>query len=120
MTKLPRLKKRSDFLNVSKARKWVSKRTVVVQICNRFSDEQLYTLTVRVGFTSSRKVGNAVHRNKARRRLRAIAQLVLPQFSWVCHDVVLIARKATVDAPYQQVIDDCYQAIEECLKKDTV
>lgn len=120
MTKLPRLKKRSDFLRVSSARRSVATRTLIVQICDRFPDEEADGPPVRVGFTSSRKVGNAVCRNKARRRLRAVAQLVFSQFSWNHHDVVLIARKAIVDVPYQRIVEDCRQAIEECLKKGKI
>ena len=47
---------------------------------------------MRVGFTCSKKVGNAVARNRAKRRLREIARLVLPKFGQVGHDYVLIGR----------------------------
>ena len=47
---------------------------------------------MRIGFTCSKKVGNAVARNKAKRRLREIARLVLPVSGQVGHDYVLIGR----------------------------
>ena len=51
---------------------------------------------VRVGFTVSRKVGNAVTRNRARRRLREVARLVIPGNARPDLDYVLVARQAAV------------------------
>jgi len=66
--------------------------------------------TVRLGFTCSRKVGDAVARNRARRRLREAARKVLPAdlAGW---DLVLIGRAATVDRPFQALLDDLAQAL---------
>lgn len=64
----------------------------------------------RLGFTCSRKLGNAVARNRARRRLRAAADLVLrpgPE-GW---DVVLVGRAATLDRPFPALIDDLRTAL---------
>jgi ribonuclease P protein component len=60
---------------------------------------------VRVGFTASRKVGNAVARNRARRRLRAVAREVLDHAE-PGNDFVLIARPATVERDYQALVSD--------------
>ena len=60
---------------------------------------------VRVGFTASRKVGNAVARNRARRRLRSVAREVLSHAE-PGNDFVLIARPATVDRDYQALVTD--------------
>ena len=56
----------------------------------------------RVGFTASAKVGNAVVRNRARRRLRAAAASVLPRHAEPAHDYVLIARAGTLEAPVRR------------------
>src|SRR5205085_871500 len=58
----------------------------------------------RIGFTASRKVGNAVLRNRARRRLRAVAAEVLPLHAAPGHDYVLIARGETVVRPYPLLV----------------
>lgn len=122
---LPRLKKRAEFLRVMNAQNAVATRTVVVQISSRSSSSAENNIEngnvcippVRVGFTVSRKVGNAVKRNRARRRLRAVAQQILPQFPLTCHDVVFIGRSATVGANYERLLTDCHNAVRDCLKR---
>ncbi len=81
-----RLKHRKDFLQLAYAKR-VHSTSFVLQARDR-SDAQ----EMRVGFTCSKKVGNAVARNRAKRRLREIARLVLPKFGQVGHDYVLIGR----------------------------
>ena len=66
---------------------------------------------IRVGFTVSRKVGNAVARNRARRRLRETARLVLPQFGAPGRDYVLIGRTATLNRPFADLLDDLLAAL---------
>lgn len=68
--------------------------------------------TIRVGFTASRKVGKAVVRNRARRRLKAVAREILPLFALPGHDYVLIARAGTVDRPYPALIRDLKKALK--------
>ena len=62
--------------------------------------------TVRVGFTASRKVGNAVIRNRAKRRLRAAAAQVLTTGGRPGTDYVLIARAGTATRPYAALVAD--------------
>lgn len=67
----------------------------------------------RVGFTASRKVGGAVLRNRARRRLREAAEVVLAPAARADRDFVLIARAATPTRPYAALIADLRQALDE-------
>jgi ribonuclease P protein component len=112
-----RLKRRAEFLQVAAAnRKWVAPG-LILQVRRQPSTEspsddapraarpERVREPVRVGFTASRKVGNAVARNRARRRLRAVAAEVLPRAE-PGTDFVLIARPATIDRDYQALVGD--------------
>lgn len=68
---------------------------------------------LRVGFTASRKVGNAVVRNRAKRRLRALAAQVLLDKGRPGTDYVLIARAATGDRPYAELVADLEAALRQ-------
>ena len=68
---------------------------------------------VRVGFTASRKVGNAVLRNRAKRRLRAAAAAVLARDGRQGTDYVLIARAGTGGRPYAQLLSDLEAALRQ-------
>jgi ribonuclease P protein component len=108
-----RLKRRAEFLQVAAAnRKWVAPG-LILQVRRQPSTESQTEAAplaarlepVRVGFTASRKVGNAVARNRARRRLRAVAREVLDHAE-PGNDFVLIARPATIDRDYQALVTD--------------
>lgn len=67
---------------------------------------------VRVGFTCSKKVGNAVARNRAKRRLREVARAVLPAEGREGWDYVLIGRpEVTAALPFPQLLADLSHAL---------
>lgn len=118
-----RLKTRRDFLRVAGTRrKWVTPG-FILQIAPQPAAPQEATGSasarvsdtagLRVGFTTSRKVGNAVKRNRARRRLRAVADQILPQYAQTGYDYVLIGRAdATVSLPFDQMLHDLRWALK--------
>lgn len=66
-----------------------------------------------MGFTVSRKVGKAVQRNRARRRLRAAAEIVMPDLAREGHDFVVIGRAATLKRPFASLVRDLKKALME-------
>ena len=68
---------------------------------------------VRVGFTVSRKVGSAVQRNRARRRLKAAAERVMPLHADDGHEFVLIGRVATLKRPFAALVGDLETALRK-------
>lgn len=67
----------------------------------------------RVGFTVSRKVGNAVERNRARRRLRAVADEIMTEHAQAGFDFVIIGRKNTLKRPFSALQGDLTTALKK-------
>ena len=65
----------------------------------------------RAGFTATKKIGGAVQRNRAKRRLRAAADALLPGLGLPGCDYVFIARQAAIDAPWPGLLDDVGKAL---------
>lgn len=108
---LPRLLRRADFLRAARGVK-AARPGLVLQVRRRSPDETAGDERARVGYTASRKVGNAVVRNRARRRLRAAVADVLSARAEPGCDYVLIARAATADRAYDDLIADLGKALD--------
>ena len=102
------LKKRADFLRAAKGVRRVT-GAVTLETC-KIPDAAPETAW-RVGFTASRKVGNAVTRNRAKRRLRAAASQLLPLLGRGGHDYVLVARASTGTRAFDALLADVTAAL---------
>lgn len=71
----------------------------------------------RVGFTVSKKVGNAVVRNRARRRLREAARLLLPEAGIVGADHVFIARPRETEFPWDELLGQVTEALTKARRR---
>jgi ribonuclease P protein component len=119
---LDRLKKRSEFLAVAATnRRWTTPGLVLqarpylnTELDNAGmprADGAQGTGGLRVGFTATKKIGNAVKRNRARRRLRAAVGDVLKGSQPAHADIVVVARQGTIERPYAELKYDLTAAL---------
>ncbi len=107
---MDRLTKRADFLRAARGIRRVE-GAVTLETCATPPDTRR-TDGVRIGFTASRKIGNAVARNRAKRRLRAAASQLLPLLGRAGHDYVLVARGTTGTRPFSVLLSDIAAAVK--------
>jgi ribonuclease P protein component len=101
-----RLTRRAEFLRVAAAGRKTPMPGLVLQVLKREDDAP-----ARLGFTVTKKIGNAVVRNRTRRRLREAARLLLRDAPVTGADLVLVGRDKTRARPFTQLIDDLRQAL---------
>ena len=97
---MERLKQRADFLAAATGTK-VPAAAFVLQARKRTDRGP-----ARFGFTVSKKVGNAVERNRVRRRLKEIVRLSDPNRMHSGHDYVLVGRRAALKLPFDRITHD--------------
>lgn len=114
MSGLGRLKRRAEFLRVASAgRKSVTPGLILQVAPQPDTAASPAGLALRVGFTASRKVGIAVERNRARRRLRAAVQQVMALHAAPGRDYVLVARAGTAGRPFAALLGDLKAALRQ-------
>lgn len=105
--KLVVIAKRADFLRAASARRQATPG-FLVQARNRGDDSAM----VRIGYTCSKKIGNAVARNRAKRRLREVARAVLPELGRGGWDYVLVGRPGvTIERQFALLLGDLATAL---------
>ena len=104
--KIERMTSRPQFLAAAKGVSEARGAVVVQRL-----DRQDGVTTVRLGFTATRKVGNAVIRNRAKRRLREAARAAAPLLAVPGSDYVFVARMGTADRPWDRLLDDVKSAL---------
>lgn len=112
MIKILTFKKRKDFLRVAKG-SYIATHNMVLQAAPSLSVSD----NIMVGYTATKKIGNAVIRNKSKRRLRAIAADVLEKLALPHVDYVFVARLSTADCDFSELKRDTIYAIKKINKK---
>ena len=106
LPEIRRLTRRPQFLAAAKGRS-EARGGVVIQALERADGDT----AIGVGFTATRKIGGAVVRNRAKRRLRAAAQTLMPEMGRPGFDYVLVARMGTAARPWDRLLDDVKSAL---------
>lgn len=101
-----RLKRRAEFLHVASRGRKAAVHGLVLQALVRPDGGP-----ARIGFTVTKKVGNAVIRNRTRRRLKEAARLVLQDRVVASVDLVVIGRDSTRGRPFIELMDDLHRAL---------
>ena len=103
---ISKLTRRSEFLACAKA-PYCAKGAIVVQARPREDDDTL----IRVGFTATKRIGGAVQRNRAKRRMREAARQVLPLIATPGTDYVIIARTGVITREWTRLLDNVKSAL---------
>jgi ribonuclease P protein component len=103
---MERLRQRADFLAAASGTR-VPAAGFVLQARKRTDSGP-----ARFGFTVSKKVGNAVERNRVRRRLREVVRLTAANRTRAGHDYVLIGRRAALQLPFVRISKDLDGALQ--------
>jgi ribonuclease P protein component len=116
-----RLKKRSEFLAVAATgRRWVAP-AFVLQVgprtsgCLPTAEQDSSKDEIGLGFTATKRIGNAVARNRAKRRLREASRVLLPDAAKPGHDYVLIARAEILTCVFRTLVQDLETAFSRVL-----
>ncbi|RVT96175.1 ribonuclease P protein component [Rhodovarius crocodyli] len=109
--RLTRLKRRAQFLQVAGKGRKLGRGTLLVQVLEGGGDDA--TGNARLGFTATKKLGNAVTRNRAKRRMREAARLELGAAPAPGHDIVLVAREAIREAAFGDIRADLVRALDK-------
>jgi len=120
---VPRIKKRVDFLKVSH-QGVKSRMRHFTLLCTRQTEISALPKT-RIGFTASKRVGNAVQRNRAKRRMRTLADYLLTpthtkqnanntslDFVIIAHNSLIEADRAILEADFQKAITHCLNQLK--------
>ncbi len=103
---IDRLRKRSEFAAMRKGARQHNSLFVLQCRARTGADSRFFSPDARIGFTVTKKNGNAVVRNRIKRRLRAAIGISLPLHGRTGHDYVLIAKRAALNARFETIVKE--------------
>ena len=111
MPTITTLKERADFLRLRNGRKFTTPYFVLRMAVSNVADQS----GARVGYTVTTKCGNAVVRNRIKRRLRALVAEIFPEHAQAGHDYILIALDKAVPSPAIAPFADLRTAMQKAI-----
>ena len=108
---IEKIKKSGDFRKISKIGEKTVRKGLILQAYNQPKNIHNVDNNIRFGITATKKIGKAVIRNKARRRLNSLAHTILINSAKTGKDYVLIAQNTTADIKYSYLEQDLKQAL---------
>ena len=105
--KIDKITKRSDYLRASKS-KYFRSNSFIIQFYNRVDD-----LKPRYGVTATKKIGNAIKRNKAKRRIRNLVKDLLPKYGKNGYDYVFIAKENLIDEDWEVLKEESTSVLKD-------
>jgi ribonuclease P protein component len=113
---MERLTKRSEYLEVARGGRTPRRGFLLQSIARRPApaegDAAPPVLPARFGFTVTKKIGNAVVRNRIRRRLKEAVRLEGALAARPGTDYVLVGRRAALDQPFSELVADVVGALK--------
>ncbi len=114
---IAKIKKRKNFLLVSRNGKYKKCSNLIVQYYKRENDESCKKNIVRFGITATKKIGNSVKRNRSKRRLREIIRELLPIYSAPGFDYVFISKKTLYEEKYAHLKREVAETLKLIINK---
>jgi ribonuclease P protein component len=108
--------KRADFLRVQAGRS-LTRRSFVLKARPRPGAHERQEDDARFGFTVTKRLGSAVVRNRARRRLKEAVRLVAPEYAQPGFDYVLIGRPEALSQAFGEILEELQTALEQILRQ---
>ena len=105
--KIDKITKRSDYLRASKS-KYFRSNSFIIQFYNRVDD-----LEPRYGVTATKKIGNAIKRNKAKRRIRNLVKDLLPKYGKSGYDYVFIAKENLINEDWEVLKEESTSVLKD-------
>jgi len=105
--KIDKITKRSDYLRASKS-KYFRSNSFIIQFYNRDDD-----LGTRYGVTATKKIGNAIKRNKAKRRIRNLVKDLLPKYGKNGYDYVFIAKENLINEDWEVLREESTSVLKD-------
>ena len=105
--KIDKITKRSDYLRASKS-KYYRSNSFIIQFYNRVDD-----LEPRYGVAATKKIGNAIKRNKAKRRIRNLVKDLLPKYGKNGYDYVFIAKENLINDDWEVLKEESTSVLKD-------